>query len=46
MEYRFDSELNDSTKQILGKMLLNSKIRPISENINRDTLELFLKNEN
>ena len=46
LEYRFDSELNDSTKQILGKMLLNSKIRPISENINRDTLELFLKNEN
>ena len=25
LEYRFDSELNQSTKEILGKMLLNSK---------------------
>ena len=43
MEYRFDSELNESTKQILGKMLLNSKIRPVSEKINKETLQLFVK---
>ena len=43
LEYRFDSELNESTKQILGKMLLNSKIRPVSEKINKETLQLFVK---
>ena len=43
LEYRFDSELNESTKEILGKMLLNSKIRPLSEKINKETLQLFVK---
>ncbi len=43
LEYRFDSELNESTKQIVGKMLLNSKIRPVSEKINKETLQLFVK---
>lgn len=46
LEYRFDSELNESTKLILGKMLLNSKIRPITEDINKETMKLFIKNEN
>ncbi len=46
LEYRFDSELNESTKQILGKMLLNTKVRPITEDINKETINLFIKDAN
>ena len=43
LEYRFDSELNESTKQVLGKMLLNSKVRPISESITKEMIKGFLE---
>ena len=43
LEYRFDSELNESTKQVLGKMLLNTKVRPISESITKEMIKSFLE---
>ncbi len=42
LEYRFDSELNQSTKQVLGKMLLTSKIRQLSQDINNEMINNFL----
>tara|TARA_B100001989_G_C24509031_1_gene449319 strand:+ start:184 stop:921 length:738 start_codon:yes stop_codon:yes gene_type:complete len=41
LEYRFDSEFNESTKLTLGSMLLSSKIRKLSSEIYEQTINKF-----
>ncbi|MAJ43459.1 MAG: hypothetical protein CMF96_01775 [Candidatus Marinimicrobia bacterium] len=41
LEYRFDSEFNESTKLILGSMLLSSKVRNISSEIYKESINQF-----
>ena len=42
LEYRFDSEFNENTKNILGKLILGSKIKPISSQIYKDSITSFV----
>ena len=42
LEYRFDSEFNENTKNILGKLILGSKIKPISSEIYKDSITSFV----
>tara|TARA_B100001989_G_scaffold83290_1_gene57677 strand:+ start:3102 stop:3839 length:738 start_codon:yes stop_codon:yes gene_type:complete len=41
LEYRFDSEFNDSTKLTLGSMLLSSKVRKLSSEIYKEAIDQF-----
>ena len=41
LEYRFESEYNDTTKNFLGQLLLNSKTQQISGDIYKDYLSNF-----
>ena len=41
LEYRFDSEFNESTKFTLGSMLFSSKIRKLSSEIYEQTINKF-----
>ena len=42
LEYRFDSEFNNNTKEILGKLILGSKIKPISSEIYNESITKFV----
>ena len=42
LEYRFDSEFNNNTKEILGKLIFGSKIKPISSEIYNESITKFV----